>query len=173
MALNNLAHSLSKGLTIRGLIIDARVLRRLPGETLFAKNVDVSSPRSPVVLLSEEHAWARDRVKGMRGSEIREELIQRGAPVDGEPWELEASLARLLAESGPQTAPVPPPPSTRPSAHGSLRSRVDAEARGDAAFAPDTAEGSIRTKYLVTLSGCNRDPNPEPDPTPNPEPRWA
>ena len=164
MALNNLAHSLSKGLTIRGLIIDARVLRRLPGETLFAKSVDVSSPRSPVVLLSEEHAWARDRVKGMRGSEIREELIQRGAPVVGEPWELEASLARLLAESGPQTAPVPPPP----SAHGSLRSRVDAEARGDAAFAPDTAEGSIRTKYLVTLSGCNRDPNPEPDPNPSP-----
>ena len=94
MALKNLA----KGLTIRGLIIDARVLRLLPGETL-AKRVE--APRSPLAMLSEEHTWARDRVKGMRGSEIREELTQRGAPVDGEPWELEASLARLLAESGP------------------------------------------------------------------------
>lgn len=162
MALKNLA----KGLALRGLIIDARVLRRLPGETLFAKSVDVLSPLAG-------GAPQRRACMGMRGSEIREELIQRGAPVDGEPWELEASLARLLAESGPQTAPVPPPSSMRPSAHSSLRSRVDAEARGDATFAPDTAEGSIRTKYMVTLSGRSRDPNPEPDPTPNPEPPWA
>jgi hypothetical protein len=154
MALKNLA----KGLAIRGLIIDARVLRRLPGETL-AKSADLSSPRPPLVLLSEEHTWARDQVKGMRGSEIREELIQRGAPVDGEPWELEASLARLLAESGPQAAPAgPPPPSTRPSAHDSMISRVDAETRGDAAFALDTAEGGVRAKYMVSLSGCNQGP---------------
>ena len=139
MALKNLA----KGLTIRGLIIDARVLRLLPGETL-AKRVE--APRSPLAMLSEEHTWARDRVKGMRGSEIREELTQRGAPVDGEPWELEASLARLLAESGPQAAP-----SARPSTHDSMISRVDAETRGDAAFAPDAAEGSVRAKYMAAL----------------------
>ena len=167
MALKNLA----KGLTIRGLIIDARVLRLLPGETLVGKSVD--PPRPPLVLLSEEHAWARDQVKGMHLSKIREELIQRGAPVDGEPWELEASLARLLAENGPQTA-------TRPSAHDSMVRRVDAETRGDAAFAPDTAEGSVRAKYMVALSGCNQDlalslasPNtnsgPDPDPDTSPE----
>ena len=139
MALKNLA----KGLTIRGLIIDARVLRLLPGETLTKR---VEAPRSPLAMLSEEHTWARDRVKGMRGSEIREELTQRGAPVDGEPWELEASLARLLAESGPQAAP-----SARPSTHDSMISRVDAETRGDAAFAPDAAEGSVRAKYMAAL----------------------
>ena len=157
MALKNLA----KGLTIRGLIIDARVLRLLPGETLVGKSVD--PPRPPLVLLSEEHAWARDQVKGMHLSKIREELIQRGAPVDGEPWELEASLARLLAENGPQTA-------TRPSAHDSMVRRVDAETRGDAAFAPDTAEGSVRAKYMVALSGCNQDPSRDPSPSPGPDP---
>ena len=151
-ALKNLA----KGLTIRGLIIDARVLRCLPGETLLVSGV--SLPRPPLLLLSEQHSWARDQVKGMRGNEIREELTQRGALVDGEPWELEASLARLLAESGPQAAPGPPPPQTgpsrgsaRPSAHDSMISRVDAETRGDAAFAPDAAEGSVRAKYMAAL----------------------
>lgn len=170
-ALKNLA----KGLTIRGLIIDARVLRCLPGETLLVSGV--SLPRPPLLLLSEQHSWARDQVKGMRGNEIREELTQRGALVDGEPWELEASLARLLAESGPQAAPGPPPPQTgpsrgsaRPSAHDSMISRVDAETRGDAAFAPDAAEGSVRAKYMVALSGCNLDPSRDPGPSPGPDP---
>ena len=144
MAIQNLA----KGLAIRGLIIDARVLRRLPGEEL-AERVDSSlgGRQTTELLNSEGHAWARGLVKGMLGSEIREELTKRGVSDIGERWELEASLAQLMAEDSSQAAA---PPAARPSAHESMVNRVDAEARRGAAFAPDSAEG-IRAKYAAAL----------------------
>ena len=126
--------NLGENLVVRALIIDARILRRLPGEVQPKRPKDpYTIRRKPAELLKE------GKVKHLLGTEIRDELMRRGAPIIGKRWELEERLAELIAKDGAAGAS-----SALPSSSG--------EDAAPTRVAEPTLDDSIRSKYAAALA---------------------
>ena len=118
--------NLAENLVVRALIIDARILRRLPGEKQAKPPKDPhTARRKPAELIKE------GKVKHLLGTEIREELTRRGASFIGKRWELEERLAELIARDG-----------AAGSGEGDAPTRV----------AEPILDDSIRSKYAAALA---------------------
>ena len=128
--------NLGENLVVRALIIDARILRRLPGERQSKPQKDPHAVRrNPNKLIQE------GKVTHLLGTEIRDELMRRGAPIIGKRWELEKQLAELIAKDGPAGASSAPPAS---SGEGDAKPSRVAE--------PSLDTTAIRSKYAAALA---------------------